>query len=120
MRCLINLYLGLKLRHLLAANHQIGDLCAGFVAFAEICGLGSFDQNGEMVAHRQRVDDVMRDEDDGDALFARLLNNAHHVCCLFDAKGGCRFVQDQNAGAKVDGAGNGKAATRYRPGRAAS
>ena len=100
--------LGFEFGHVLAAGHQIGDFLAAFLAFAEIGGQGAPDEDGEMVADGQRMDDVVGDEDDGDALLARLQNDAQHMRRLFDAERRGRLVEDQYPRAEMDGARNGQ------------
>ena len=78
--------LGFELGHVLAASHQVGDLFTGLFSLTEVGRLGAFDEDGEVVPNRKRMDDVVSDEDDGDALLARLQNDAENVSRLFDAK----------------------------------
>src|ERR1700674_3583922 len=98
--------LALTLGHVCAASHQVGDLFAGLLPFTEICRLGTFDEDGEVIADSQRMDDVVGDEDDGDAPLACLQNDTQNVSRLFDPKRGGRLVKDQHAGSKMDGASN--------------
>ena len=98
--------LGLELGHVLAASHQVGDLLTGLFSLAEVGRLGAFDEDGEVVPNRKRMDDVVSDEDDGDALLPRLQNDAENVSRLFDAKRRGGLVKDKHAGSKMDRAGN--------------
>src|SRR3984957_9636600 len=98
--------LGLELGHVLAASHQVGDLFASLLTLAEICRLGAFDEDGEMVPDSQCMDDVVCDENDGYAPLACLQNDAQNVSRFFDPKRGGRLVKDQHVGSKMDGASN--------------
>jgi hypothetical protein len=59
----VTLDFGLKLGHMLAAGHQVGDLLPGFLPFGEIGGLGTTDQHREVVPDSERMDNVVCDED---------------------------------------------------------
>src|SRR4051812_45845263 len=85
VRALVLLDLGLELGHRLAAGHQVGDLLAGALALAEVVSDHSADEDGEVVPNGHRVRDVVRDEDDGDALLPRLHDDAEHVRGLLDS-----------------------------------
>jgi hypothetical protein len=63
---------------------------------AEICRLGASDEDGEVVADSQRIDDVVGDEDDGDAPLACLQNDTQNVSRLFDPR---RFFMAEARGA---------------------
>ena len=98
--------LGLQRGHRRATSHQVGDFLAGFLALVEIgCDCTAY-QHGEMVAHGHGVHHLMGDEYDGKAALLGLIHDAQDVGGLFDAKGGGGLIQDQDAGAKVDGTGD--------------
>jgi len=111
MSCHIAGDLSLKLGHVLAACHKVGDLFARLLALAEVGRLGAFDQNREVVADRQRMDHVVSDENHRNALFARLENDAENMRRLLDAQRRGRLVEDQHAGAEMHGARNRKRLT---------
>src|ERR1700722_8095165 len=52
------------------------------------------------------MDDVVGDENYGDAPLACLQNDTQNVSRLFDPKRGGRLVKDQHVGSKMDGASN--------------
>ena len=68
----------LKFSHMRAACHQIRDLLAAFLALAEISGFGPFNQHGKVVTNRKGMNDVMGDENNRNALLARLQDNTQH------------------------------------------
>src|SRR5882672_1490932 len=97
----VALDLSLELGHVLTAGHEIGDLLAAHLALAEIRSLGASDEDDKVISDRKGMDDVVGDEDDRDALLARLKNDAKDVRRLLDAERSGRLVEDQHAGTKM-------------------
>ena len=85
MRLHVAINFGFEFGHVFATSHQIGDLFTTLLAFAKVSGLGSADQNREVIANRQSVYDVVRNKNDRDALLASLKDNAQHMRRLLDA-----------------------------------
>ncbi len=77
-----------------------------FSPLLEVGRLGAFDEDREVVPDRESVDDVVSDEDDRDALLARLQDDAENVRRLLDAERSGRLVEDQHAGAKMHRSGD--------------
>ena len=82
-----------------------------FSPLRKSAALDAFDEDRKVVPDSQGVDDIVGDEDDRDALLPRLQDDAQNVRRFLDAKRGGRLVEDQHAGAKVDGAGDRKGLT---------
>src|SRR6185369_14260403 len=101
---LVAFYLRLEIGHVLAAGHQVGDLFTALLALAKIGRLGAPDEDREVVADRQRMDDAMRNEDHGETFLASLQDNADDVSGLLDAKRRSRLIEDQHPCPEVYGA----------------
>ena len=60
-------------------------------------------QDGDVVAEVEHLVQTVGNVDDGDALFAKLLDDAEHDLQLAVGQHGGRFVHDEHAGVIVDG-----------------
>src|SRR5262245_58116940 len=96
---------------MLAARHQVRDLFAAPLALVKVIRLRAADEDREVVSHGQGVDDIVGNENDGDAFLARLQDDAEDMRGLLDAERRVRRVEDQDAGAEMDRAGNSEALT---------
>ena len=108
MRLHIALDIGLQIGHAFATGHQIRDLFARLLALAEIGGDGTADQDGEVIAHRHRVHDLVGDEDHRKPAPLGLVHDAQHMRGLLDAKCCGRLVEDEDAGAEIHRARDGE------------
>src|SRR5437588_6413247 len=102
--CHVALDLGLKPGHVLAACHKVSDLFTALLTLQKVGCLGASNKDSEVIADRQSVDDIVSDEDDRDTLLARLEDDPEDVSGLLDAERSGRLVEDQHAGAEMNGA----------------
>ncbi len=89
-----------------AARHHGRDLLAADVALGEEAHRAAAIEEHEVVADRISVVDVVGDQDHREAVGARLRDVAQHERRLLDAERRGRLVEDQHAGAEIDGAGD--------------
>ena len=104
-------FIRLQFGHLLTSRHQVSDFLAGFLALAEVGGLGGADQNGEVVPDGQGVGHLVGAKDHRDAAAAGFEYDAQDVGGFFHAEGCGGLVEDQHGGAKVDGTRDGQSLT---------
>src|SRR5690606_18534542 len=96
----------LKLGKFGAAGHHVLQLLSRNLAPLRGAERLAAIEHGEAVTHGHGVADIVRDEDNADASLAHPVNRRKHVRGLAHAERRCRLVEDQNAGAEIDGAGD--------------
>src|SRR5258706_1920549 len=101
-----HLEVGLELLELGAAAHQAVKLLGVELAAAERAARPPAGQDRERIADRQRVLDVVGDEDHPEALVAGRDRVAEHERRLLDAERRGRLVEDQDARTEILGAGD--------------
>ena len=113
-----DLEVGLELLELGAAAHQPMELVGVELATLERAARAAAREDRERVADRQRVLDVVGDEDHTESLVAGGDGVTEDDGRFLDAERRRRFVEDQDAGTEVLGAGDGQRlpfAARQRP-----
>ena len=94
--------LGVFLTHF-TADHHGDEPLAVHLADGERIDMLAVTQDGNIVAEVEHLVQTVRNIDDGDALFAKLLDDAEHDLQLAVGQHGGRFVHDEHAGVVVDG-----------------
>src|SRR6476661_8751805 len=89
-----------------AAGHLGGEFVEGDVLLVVVADRFAALEQQEPVTDREGVVRVVGDEDDAQAAVAGLQDVAQHHAGLLDAEGRGGFVQDQDLGPEVDGAGD--------------
>ncbi len=74
-----------------------------FSPFRKSAALELPDEDGEVVANRQGMDDIVGNEDNGNALLTRLKDDTQDVCGLLDPQSGGGLVKDQKLCSEVNG-----------------
>lgn len=86
----------------LTADHQLGELLGrGVLRIGGAHGRTAPD-DGDLVGHRQHLAQLVRDEDDGEALGLELAQVVEERIDLLRYEDGGGFVEDQGAGAAVE------------------
>ena len=92
---------GLRRRQL-AAHHQLGELAGGDLAWLDRGDRGAPPDHGDLVGDREHLVELVRDEDDGEALGLELAQVVEELVDLLRHQHGGRLVQDQDLRAAVE------------------
>ena len=86
----------------LAADHQLGELAGGHLRRVDGGDRGAAPDDGDVVGDREHLVELVRDEDDGEALALELAQVVEELVDLLrhEHRGG--LVEDQDAGAAVE------------------
>ena len=86
----------------LAADHQLGELARGGLGGDGRADRRAAADDGDLVGDRQHLAQLVRDEDDGQALGLELAQVVEERVDLLRDQHGGRLVEDQGAGAAVE------------------
>ncbi len=86
----------------LAADHELGQLRGGHVAGQDGGDRGAAPDDGDLVGDLEHLVELVRDEDDRQALGLELAQGVEELVDLLRHEDGGRLVEDQRAGAAVE------------------
>ena len=86
----------------LAADHQLGELAGGDVRRLDRGDGGAAPDDGDLVGDREHLVELVRDEDDGEALGLELAQVVEERVDLLRHQDGGRLVEDEDLGAAVE------------------
>ena len=106
MGFLVNVDLGLEIGQGLSTGHEIGDFLSGLFTAHEVRGQGAPDQHCEVIADGHRMGNLVGDKNDREAASLCLVHDPEHVARRLHAEGRGWLVKDEDARAKMNGAGD--------------